>query len=90
MPKSQTSFMNLKTCSTSAKVRIHRLFETKKYHHQAGLLPPLLQHTAYTVFLLHLVLFLIRKGKLPKGSCIRDKALSMSGPNEDSTFWFLK
>lgn len=41
-------------------------------------------------FFLHFVLFLIRKGKLPEDSCIRDKALSMSGPNEDSTFCFLK
>lgn len=38
-------------------------------HHQAGLFPPLLLCTAYTasLFLVHLVLFLISKGKLPKG-----------------------
>lgn len=53
----------------------------------AALLSLLLQYAAYTVIYLHL--FLIRKEKLPEG-CIRDKALSMSGPNEDSTFWFLK
>lgn len=52
--------------------------------------PPLWLHAAAALFLLHLVLFLIRKGKLPSGSCIRDKALRMSGPNQDSTFCFLK
>lgn len=52
----------------------------------AALLSLLLQYAAYAYLLAP---FLIRKEKLPEG-CIRDKALSMSGPNEDSTFWFLK
>lgn len=54
-------------CRQSEDQNFQRNRKEKKNNTSARLLLPLLEHTAYTVFLPHLVLFLIRKGKLPKG-----------------------
>lgn len=71
-PKSQTSFINLKTKGPCVSTNRRVLAKCGSYpkllqKYTAMPLPPLLQHTAYTIFLLHLVLFLIRKEILPKG-----------------------